>query len=219
MPLFDELLVKVAQNQTLTPLELENFQQEARSLSEAKTLVKSFMGGDNKILGSFLSLPIEIIYSSVLEQNLASLTIEIPSVYRHLILFGSGRTNGSGTGSDFLLAQYSGDTGNNYINQKFYAINTTVTAERDTSQPTSIIGLLGQGGRAAGEAASFISFFPHCNSNTLTKNTFSLLTPPFGSAYLIGSNWSSTNPIASLKITSGADSIASGSNISVFGWK
>lgn len=43
MPIFDELLVKIANNETLTPLELENFRQEAKALGEIKNLVKGWV--------------------------------------------------------------------------------------------------------------------------------------------------------------------------------
>ena len=43
MPVFDELLVKVAKGETLTPQELEQFGQEAKALGEVKNAVKSWL--------------------------------------------------------------------------------------------------------------------------------------------------------------------------------
>lgn len=50
MPIFDELLLKVAMQEKLTPSELESFRQEAKALNEAK----EFVGKINKPGGIYL---------------------------------------------------------------------------------------------------------------------------------------------------------------------
>lgn len=218
MPLFDELLMKVARQEPLAPVELENFRQEARALNDVKEFVKSFQGIDGKIASSFLNLPIDIIYSSVLEKDTASLTIPIPSIYKHLLIYGSGRTTGAGTGTENLLCRFNEDSAANYSVQKLTVANATVTGERNTSQTQTLIGGLAEGGRAAPDSTSFVAFLPYVNSQALFKTSFALVGPPM---FLYFGNWTLNPPagISSISFIPGANSIATGSVISLYGTK
>ena len=214
---FSRLLEKMARGQRLNDSEVFELQTHARALEEVKNLAKGWVTlGTN----SPIFLPgIETIYSQVLNVAAASMTIPIPNAYKHLILLGAGRTTGAGTSADFLLGRYNSDSGMNYINQKHYAVNTTVTAARDTAQTAGIVGLLTQGGHAAGDVSSFFTIIPHYASSSLNKNSLTLAAPHFGSIYTFGSNWDSLDPIQSITLISGADNIAATSVISVYGIK
>ncbi len=210
-----QTIEKLARGAGLSEIEAREYGLEwERDHAAANTVRKYIEAGTTNIK---FPLPVEPIFVETLVDDAASITINLPSTFRHLLILGSGRTTGAGTSADFLLAQYNEDTGNNYINQKLYAINTSLTAARDVSQNDAIIGLLSQGGHPAGNVSSFLTFIPNCVSSTLNKNSLTLASPHFGSFYGFAPNWDSLDPIESIQIYSGADSIAAGSSISVYG--
>jgi hypothetical protein len=49
MPLFDQLLLKVAQKETLSPMELESFRQEAKRLNDIKEGVGAWIGANGQL--------------------------------------------------------------------------------------------------------------------------------------------------------------------------
>ena len=222
MPLFDELLIKIARNDRLTPLELETFSQEVRSLTEVKTLVKSFIGGDGKILGSYLNLPLELIYSQVLEQDRTAITINVPSIFRNLFVMGSGSVTVASGGN--IWAQFNGDTGANYAWQLISADGATLTSSEDTSHTAVALGVFGTTGAGAGVNGSFRSEIIHY-TGPWKKNVLShTYTAEFNDMYLMGSTWANVSPITSIEIfgtdntlAKGTASLAAGSLFTVYG--
>ncbi len=215
---FSDLLVRLARNQPLSAVEIFELQNHARAIEEAKDLTKSWVNAGTGT--PIFQTPIETIYSQVLNANIATLTIPIPNVYKHLWIFGAGRSTDAGTNYDYLLCQFSGDTATNYTNQKFFASDTSVTASRDSSQTQGIIGLLAQDGRAANDVAAFFSTVPHCSNSTLDKNIVAQMTTAGGIIFLIGTNWNNASPVSSIKFfLSGGLSIKSGSVLSIYGLK
>jgi hypothetical protein len=219
MPLFDEILLKVARNETLTPGELDHFGQDARRLGEIKNLVDGWL--TNKIPAGLLDLPVEEIYSQVLAEDKLTVFVPIPTDYKHLIVWGSGRNDNAGTNSDYLVHTYNGDTGNNYIDQKFFVVDTAISGARDTAQPNGMSGLLAQDGRPAGDVCSWVTFIPHYTSPSLNKNSVTLSILPYGSLFLFSSSWDSLDPIESIEYAcnTGSEKIKAGSVFSIFGWK
>jgi hypothetical protein len=157
------------------------------------------------------------IYSRVVSVATASLEIRILGTYRHLVIMGAGRTTGAGTSVEHLFAQFNNDSGANYINQKTIFGGTSLSTSRDTGQTQGIVGILQQGGGAAGYVCSFRTDIPHYNNIELTKNALGYFIAPTGNQFIYTSNWLATDAIQTITLTPGADSIAPGAVISVYG--
>lgn len=207
MPVFEELLMKVANNETLAPLELERLRQEAKTLEDVSTFVKSFQGS-GKILDSFIDFPIEVIYSSVLEQDTASIKIEIPSSYKHLLIMGAAEESTGGVA--YMLGQFNGDSGTNYVQQKFYASTTNLVGEYNASQTGALVG-------TCSPNSAFISIIPHYNS-TIYKNVI-MLAHHDTVLFLVGSQWQNTGAISSITFSSVTNNILNGAALSIYGVK
>jgi hypothetical protein len=210
-----QLIQKLARGDTLVESEISQLVRAVDGYDTFANIVR-----DNTLPGSpTLQIPqiLNLIYSSVLSEDVAEIDVPIQGEYSHLLIFGAGRTNGVGTNSDYLSYRFNNDDGANYISQKFFAVATVLTGERNTGQTRGVIGVLAQGGRPAGDVASFYAVITHCNSPELNKNVMGYATPPYGSAYLLASNWDGLDPIKSILFTPGADSIAKGSLLSVYG--
>lgn len=202
----------------LSDVRLDEIQRNFNELWERENKYKQFLRfQDNKIASTFLDLPFNVIYSSEFENSKSNLVIPIPALYKHLVIMGSGRTTGAGTSTDFLFARFNGDAGANYANQRHIALNAAIIASRDTGQNQGFVGILTQGGRAAGDVSTFFSVIPNYSSATLNKNTLVMSSPDFGGTYSLASNWDSIAPITSIEFLPGADDIAEGTVISVYG--
>jgi hypothetical protein len=118
-----DVWVKIANQARLTPQELDYLKRSANETQQRNAFLAGNTTPDGKLKAYY---PIEIIYSEILSTNLTSITVNIPSDYKHLWILGGGRTTDGGTSAVYFLFQFSGDTGNNYINQKFTAVNTTL---------------------------------------------------------------------------------------------
>jgi hypothetical protein len=214
---FSRLLEKIGRGQRLSENEISELRNYGRDLEEIKILAKSWVnaGTSTPIFQSSMDL----IYSTILNQDTPSLTIAIPNTYNHLMIFGAGRTNGVGTNSQYLAVRFNGDSGSNYINQFFTAVAAVLTGTRQTGQNRGIVGVLAEGGRTAGDVGSFYAFLPHYNNSTLNKNIMSNMTLPFGSIINTASNWDTLAPISSLTFFSAADDIEAGSILSIYGVK
>lgn len=158
-----DLMDKIGRNVPLTSIELHELRNEFRSMDEVKNLVKGWVqaGTSNPIFVP----PMQVIYSKVLDADTASITINIPSVYKHLIVTGSARNTASGTGSLFIHARINGDGGTNCSYEVLSGISTTVGATGSSGIQGIIFGLSNKSGEASGAAAHFFSFIPHYTSN------------------------------------------------------
>lgn len=156
---------------------------------------------DNKIGAGHLDLPFTPIYSQVLAEDVASLTISIPGTYKHLMIMGSARINNSGVGAVYCFSQFNDDTGaSNYSYQLIYGINTSAGASQDLAHYGCLIGYITAEAVASGHAGSFINFIPHYNSsyykNVLTMD--GLFTGTNASVALWIGQWKNTSPIRTI---------------------
>ena len=182
---------------------------------------------DNRIGTDFLDLPIGVIYSTVLEENKASILIDpLTTIYRSLIIIGSGCIN-QVTGGN-IWCQFNGDTGAaNYAYQLLSAAGAVAGAAEDTTFHGCALGVFGTTGAGAGVNGSFRADIPHYTSSVWKKNVLSqIYTAEFNDLYLTGSTWANTNPITSIEIfgtdgtlAKGTASILAGSLITVLGVK
>jgi hypothetical protein len=213
MPAFWEIMEKLGRGQKLNPFEQSELRDQARAIDEARNLVKGWVQIGSKTPIFVPSM--EAIYSEVLRVDTASLTINIPNTYKHLLIFGAGRTTGAGTTSQFMLGQFNGDTGANYSQQWLRAFSTTVEAFSFSAQSGALLGSVAEGGTSAGIAGAFVSIIPHY-LDSYHKNAI-LLTGRVGLINFDASIWANTNPISSIKFYPASDSFAAGFLLSVYG--
>lgn len=224
MATLKELLLQVADNKPLDPTQRGQLANIAQDLDDARQIFRTWQRPEDKRVNTnYLDLPFAPIYSQVLEQDMASLTIQIPSGYKHLMIMGQGRINGS-SGQDAVmsLVQINGDTGNNYIWGHMLHTSTTVSAAQDTSDPYIPFIYMIADGWAAGPAGNAFMFIPHYTSG-YHKNILIV-----GSAYgtnvqtaVRNGSWKSTAAIQSIKIypdpTYPNAKLEAGSLISIYG--
>ena len=217
MLMFEEALLRVLKSledgEKIKPLDREQLRQHAHNIGNNSMVVSTWQNTDKSIKDAYIHFPFVPIYSKVFEQDTASLTISIPAVYKHLVIFGAGRTNGAAGGRDFLFVQFNGDTSASYGQEKWLGSAGNVIVQNVTSQTVAIVGLLSQGGSAAGANGSFFALLPHYNSDYFKH----LRAWMMGVQFLIYSEWGNVSHITSLTFTPAADSIAAGSAISVYG--
>lgn len=119
---------------------------------------------DSRIGASSLDLPFVPLNpgSSLLEEDKASITVQIPSGYKHLQFKVTGRINGSG-GQAFvyLVARFNGDSGNNYNHS--YSGQSGATSVYGEVLGISYFraGFLVADGSPADWAGSFVTEIPH----------------------------------------------------------
>lgn len=218
-----DLMDKIGRNVPLTSIELNELRNEFRSMDEVKNLVKGWVqaGTSNPIFVP----PMQVIYSKVLEADTASLTINIPSVYKHLLIMGQGRINGSGGQvAVYLHARFNGDAGGtNYQYGLLFHGGTTVAANYSTGLSHVLFGHFAADGAGSGFAgASFLSI-PHYQSSYYKT---SLMID--GTSYASNVStaiwqglWKDTSPIRSITIfpdaTYPSAKMESGSLFSVYG--
>ena len=206
---------------SLSELRLSEITRIFNEFGQREDIYKSWMGADGNIKPEKINLPIEPIYLETLSEDKAEIVIDpLPTKYKHLMFIGSGRTTGAGTANRALCAEFNGDSASNYNEQDIYGVTTTPTASRLYANIYFYVGMLAEGGQAAGKAGSFFSVVPHYGNNSLYKSGMLMCTASNGSNYhsiLATSFWNSTDSITRIRLFSSSDSIAAGSVISLYG--
>lgn len=208
-------------NNNLSEVRLNEIVRVFNELSQREQIYRSWMDTDGKVKADKMNLPIEPIYLETLSSNKSEIVIDpVPTKYKHLMFIGSGRTTGAGTANRALCAEFNSDTGANYNEQDVYGVTTTPISSGLYGNIYFYVGMLAEGGQAAGKAGSFFSVLPHYVNSTVYKSGVMMCTASNGSNYhsiLATSFWNNTNPISRIRLFSSSDSIASGSVISVYG--
>jgi len=201
MTTFADLLHKMADNARLTPQELDELKGYGTETQQRNSFVAGNTSADNTLAINFPFFP---IYSETLQDDLASLTIQIPGEYKHLLIMGSGRINGTGgQTSASVMCQLNGDTGaTNYMMGRLYHVGSTVTAEQDLSDPSMRLFSFTADGEATNSfLGAFFMFIPHYNSSyykmILNINGVAFSTAIFDA--MRQGLWLSTSKINSIK--------------------
>jgi hypothetical protein len=210
-----QLLGKFLRGQDLNEVEIQQLERAMTDFDSASERMKVLVNSNNKVNAHSLELPFEVIYSVVLANNTTSLGVPIPGEYRHLAIMGSGRVTGSGTGAQYVLARFNGDSGNNYNQQKLFVSSTSVTGVFDTSQSGAVVGLAAEGGVSANLAGGFMTIIPHCASE-FYKTSLALSTI-YGVVAFTGTTWLNTDRITELTFLPVTDQFAVGFVFSVYG--
>ncbi len=221
MATYTEVMMKIADRETLTELDKEVLRQNAKTTEDVNNSVKNWQSIDGKIKNDFLNLPISVISSTVLEKNVSDITIQIPSTYKHLIIMGQGRTTHADYASGIYIA-FNGDHGNNYRTINDGAIGTAQSAQQWTTTESPVGAFQATYG-SSGASGSFFSFVPHINSSfwksTLTLYSISEYDATNSELQFHASFWKNTSRITSINIIPEAGEILAGSLISVYGIK
>lgn len=180
---------------------------------------------DNKIGAGHLDLPFTPIYSQVLAEDVASLTISIPGTYTHLMIMGQGRINGSGgQNAVSIVVRYNSDTGANYTWGSEGQFNGAHIVNQGTGSTYGSLGALVADGQASGYAGMLFSVIPHYTSS-FYKSSFSLAAYTLGTPASFNvdrqATWLNTNKIETMTLfpdpAFASAKLESGSVISIYG--
>lgn len=208
-------------NDNLSEVRLNEIVRVFNEFSGREQIYQSWLGADGKVKPDKINLPMELIYQETLAATKSEIVIDpLPTKYNHLMFIGSGRTTGVGTANRALCAEFNSDNGNNYNEQDVYGVTTTPTSSGLYGNIYFYVGMLAEGGQAAGKAGSFFSVVPHYGNNSLYKSGMMMCTASNGSNYhsiLATSFWNSTDTITRIRLFPSTDSLAAGSIISLYG--
>jgi hypothetical protein len=221
---FGDLLVellKAEREGTASPSQITTLQNNLNILWDDYNLFRTWLQpGQSKISGTSINFPINLIYSTgVLAVNTASIAIQIPQLYNHLLILENCRNTNASANMTALTAIINGDTAAHYGYQQILGSGASVVAGAATLAYLEIGAILGDNA-PAGESCSSISFIPNYRSTTLYKNILILHTRSAIASTdleIEGASWASTNPITDMLIASDLGNIKAGSSISIYG--
>lgn len=213
---YEDIMMKMADGIPLTQIEKDTLRRESTRLREVSDSVKAWQNINGKINDSFINFPISTIYSSKLTEDTASIDVQIPSIYSHLILIGSGKTSAAVAGQ--IAMRFNGDSGNNYSYQYFQRAGTTTSGEGVLSLNKAPLGVfLDTAGDELG--ANFFSVIPHYRGafykSSMTLTNYRNIS--FRYVQLYFSFWNNTSPISKITFIPESDSIKAGSLFSIYG--
>lgn len=166
-----------------------------------------------------IAFPVGVIFSEVLDADAASKTIIIPSAYRHIILFGSGRVDGAVYNMS-IRARINDDNAGNYSQQHINAAGVTATGAQGLAQTEMLMGDFAGASAPAGECGSFVSFVFHAQGS-FWKNAFGLSSlQDSGTTMLarVATNfYTVTDPISSIVIFPDSGNLLAGTAITAIG--
>lgn len=195
----------------------------ASRLEDNLNFVEKFVKPFSSVFDSkAIALPFEKINAGndVFESDIASVTVEIPSIYKHLFCIGSGRCTGA-TYLETLKGRFNGDTGNNYDAQYLTGINTTVAALQSKAASNFDFGTFAGATASDGVIGAFFSFLPHIQSGNWKSVVAIGGNPQYDASNMIVGNevafYRSTLPISSITFYAATSTIKAGSSVSIYG--
>ena len=227
---FSDLLMNALQTledgRKLNPLDREQLRQYAQTVGDASLILKTWDRGDRVVGDSFVNFPFYPIYSQTLEQDTASVTIQVPAAYEHLWIMGQGRVTAANGGN--VWCQLNGDTASNYAWTLISGNGSAAGSAEDTSDDKAALGLFSNTGDPAGSASSFDARIMNYNSafhQMILANTY-YHDNTTRTLYQMGSKWANVAAITSIEVfatnntlAKGSTSMAEGSVLSIYGMK
>ena len=212
---------------------LSEIQRTFNELSDREAVYKSWaQTGTQKINPAAMRLPVEQIYSVELTENTASLTIEIPPTYKHLLFTGIGRTTATpGTPQEQSLNfTFNDDTATNYQwsavagGSTLFSASGASGATNDT-QSNLPFGMYNTANTTSNSASSFFTWIPHY-TGPFWKMALSIVagqrrTDATAESAVFTGFWKSTSPISKVTVVPGGGlggSLKSGSVLAIYGW-
>lgn len=222
-----DYLAKMAHGMPLSEAEISDMTNLADAQESAATLLKTYVRPGTQQLA--LRLPFEVIQSSVLEQDVASVTIAVPSIYRHLLMFIHGKTAYTTSYRDAICLRMNDDTGTNYqLGWVQSHAASTVDGQQADGLDYMNIGNFQtlQADLNANTAAGAIAFIPNyrsafwkCVYTISGAQVYEIVTGTlYGNTQLKSGFWKSTSPIEKIKVYGFSGSnIKAGTLISLYG--
>lgn len=153
-----------------------------------------------------------------IQQNVATLTLTIPSWVNTVRVCWSARSADAGSGGTFLHTQLNGDSGSNYTWQLVTGNTATAAASNNGGLTTMTrIGVIPRNGDTAnyfGNGSLTISNIQGSTFKTICSQFQSPLTSGTGWVGTGGGLWQNTAAVTSLSIAPDIGSFAAGSTIS-----
>lgn len=197
----------------------DDIRRELNLLWDRDTITKEWIGSDNKVRSEFIKFPLLPLYSRIFSADTPSLRINLPTGYNHLRIYCSGRSTGAGTGSVSLEATCNGDTGSNYGTQNLFAINTTITGQRNLANDHLTIGALGLDGNPENEIIASTCDFLHYAEDTLFTNTIMQCGWAGATDSIVmslASTWRNISPVEYIDIAPTSGDIKEGTILSIY---
>lgn len=218
---FKDLLLKIANNARLTSSELDDL---GRFGSEIQSR-NSFIAG-NVTPGGALNVlfPFAPIFSEVLEVAKTSLTIPIPSGYKHLMVIANGRTNLAGQTAEVIRCQFNADAGANYDLEAIYRIDDVSGGGQDLAATGMELGTFAAADADANASGNCFCVIPNyispffkasvtLNGAYFTATAGAYIASVFG-------QWENTSKVSTLTIyplNSPTSALLKDSAVSVYG--
>lgn len=219
-----DLLARIALGETLGRGEAETLRLEFNNMQSLTAIARKWAAPSGDLDLSFL--PISTIYSKVLSVDAASVTVPIGSTYRHLILFGNGRTTTAAV-PDHILIQLNGDTAANYAWDSIASQDGVHASDTNAAATYFLFAGVPGASASANYSGGGVMFIGNVASS-LYKNAVCISSgqnydagPPVvqnSGLRLYGGQWRSTAKITSVKfLTLSGDNILAGASFAVVG--
>lgn len=176
--------------------------------------------GTSQIDAGKIQLPFSVIYSSVLEEDKASLTIQIPSIYNHLIIMGQARST-EVTYAVPLAIRYNDDDTANYREQYHGGQGGGASIGAFTTNTFITVADLNGTSAPSGSSGVFFAVLPHIQGG-FWKTFLSFRDITYVNAtqdlnIFLGGARKDTSRVQTLTFYCVAGNILAGSIISVYG--
>ena len=220
-------MIREIRNPNLSRQRLEEIVRELNEFGDRSEKQKSWTRfADSRINPDVIDFQFELLFSSVLEADKASVVINnIPTTFRNIIIMASGSITSANGGN--VWAQFNDDTGGaNYSWQFVKADGATISGGEDSTFHGVALGVFGTTGAGAGVNGSFRAEILHLQG-PWKKNVLShAYTAEFNDLYVLGSTWAKTEPIYKIEIfgtdntlVKGTTNLAAGSLFTIYGVK
>lgn len=187
--------MKLARGEKLNPIELAELEQQFNEMDNNRIIVSSWQQMDKKIKPEYFDLPFNVIYSTVLEQDVDSLTIEIPSFFNHLLIMVSGSLVTDN--NPIVCIRFNGDTGNNYSSQYIFAVGSSILDGSNTGSSSFLgIGAFPNSDVSPNESGSCFCVITHYNSFMKKKSL--ALSGFLNDVRIVSGLWKDTSAIENI---------------------
>ena len=213
-----DIFRRLSNNEDLSENDYNDIHFHFEEVEQLKNKVNSLFRPGTDILN--IPTTFELIYSSVLELDIPSLEVEIPSAYKNLMVMGSGRTDDASNLTN-MRCRFNDDSGSVYDTTGHGVSNGSNGVFQDLTQTSVIVGIFPGALATAGMSGFLFGIFPNLYSG-FWKGAVSLLgsynTSTNMSCYQDYGVWENTDPVSKISIFSTlGGNIVAGTSISVYG--
>ena len=183
----------------------------------------TFNAGQRVLASTLNSNMPQLLGSVILSLSAASITITIPAGFNHLQCAYTAREDAAGSGGDWVLARFNGDSGSNYTWQTAFGNQTTASAANAAGAVSSIrVGAIPKAGDTATYVGAGSFVVGNCSSTAVFKALAATFQGSVSSTNAFagtgGGVWLSTAAVTSLTLLPANGNLVAGSSLSVYGW-